>query len=442
MGRVILLEHPKLNPIFIDYDHVFDGLIKNILLDILYNNNENQVVYKNGLRYIARLQYEHIIQTSSSYHIDPKSAYLVTGAFGALGMRITQLLVERGAKHLVLLSRSGATTEHAKSVLESFKNNGVNIKVLKLDISQNKIDQLNISVPLKGVIHTAGVLDDRLLSNHTESSFQKVLAPKIQGTWNLHNLTKNQDLDFFVCFSSMTSVIGAIGQGNYAAANYFMDIFCHYRRSKNLPAISISWGPWDGAGMGAKKELLEHWSNMGMRTINIDEGVLIFEKLLGTNYAHIGVMPTNWNKYPDQNNFFEVLKAIKKKDKQSGVLLELRKANVANRRKILVEYVESEICQVLGYELGKQSFEEDQGFFELGMNSLTAIEFKNKLQDTLDCQLSSTLTFDYPTIAKLVNYLDSEVISSEDKQQDTPVEIIEEDDDEYIFKKLSEQLDL
>jgi acyl carrier protein len=153
-------------------------------------------------------------------------------------------------------------------------------------------------------------------------------------------------------------------------------------------------------------------------------------------------MPTNWNKYPDQNNFFEVLKAIKKKDKQSGVLLELRKANVANRRKILVEYVESEICQVLGYELGKQSFEEDQGFFELGMNSLTAIEFKNKLQDTLDCQLSSTLTFDYPTIAKLVNYLDSEVISSEDKQQDTPVEIIEEDDDEYIFKKLSEQLDL
>jgi acyl transferase domain-containing protein/acyl carrier protein len=440
MGRVILLEHPNLKPIFIDYDYVFDGLSKNVLLDILYEDNENQVLYKKRLRYNARLQYEHIIQNSNSYRIDPNAAYLITGAFGALGLRISQLLVDRGARHLILVSRRGAATEHAKDVVKAFKKLGVEVNELKLDISQqDTIDQLK--VPLRGVIHTAGVLDDKLLSNQTKSSFNKVLAPKVQGSWNLHQLTKDQNLDFFVCFSSMTSVIGAMGQGNYAAANYFMDVLCHYRRSKNLPAISISWGPWAGAGMGAKKDLIKHWANMGMGTIDLDEGVMIFEKLLHTDYSHIGVMPTDWSKYPDKNSFLEILKEPKKQENESEILLELRKADLVQRRKILVQYVEAEICEILGYELGKQSFEEDQGFFELGMNSLSAIEFKNKLQDRLDCQLSSTLTFDYPTIAKLVNYLDLEIVSieTEDDQEDITIETIQ-DNDEDIIKKLSEQL--
>jgi acyl carrier protein len=195
--------------------------------------------------------------------------------------------------------------------------------------------------------------------------------------------------------------------------------------------------------MGAKKEVVEQWSNMGMGTIDLNEGVLIFERLLKTNYSHIGVMPTDWNKYPDKNSFFEKLKKSEKKEDQPDVdlLLELQKADSVQRRKMLVRYVESGICGILGYEEGKQSFEEDQGFFELGMNSLTAIEFKNKLQDTLNCQLSSTLTFDYPTIKKLVNYLDSEIVSTEDEQQDVPVETEQEDDDD-IVKKLSEQLGL
>ena len=127
-----------------------------------------------------------------------------------------------------------------------------------------------------------------------------------------------------------------------------------------------------------QKELLEHWAKIGMGTINLDEGVLIFEKLLKEDSPHIGVMPTDWSKYPDQNSFFEALKELENKNEQkeqSEVLLELKQADPAQRRKMLVKYVESEICTILGYEKGKQSFEEDQGFFELGMNSLTAIEF-------------------------------------------------------------------
>jgi acyl carrier protein len=329
-------------------------------------------------------------------------------------------------------------------MLKLFKSQGVNVKEIKHDISKNEITLLDNKAPLKGVIHTAGVLDDRLLSNQTESSFQKVLSPKIQGAWNLHQLTKNEKLDFFVCFSSMTSVIGAMGQSNYAAANYFMDTFCRYRKLNDLPAISINWGPWSGAGMGAKQELIDHWSNMGMGTIDLDEGVLIFEKLLNTNYSNIGVMPTDWSKYPDQNKFFERLKDVKIEEDQSNVLLELRRADPARRKKMLIDYIESEICTILGYQKGSQSFEEDQGFFELGMNSLTAIEFKNRLQDTLACQLSSTLTFDYPTIAKLVYYLDSEIVTPEEDEDDTSmtIEAEQEEDDDDIINKLSKQLGL
>lgn len=441
MGRVILLEHPRLNPIFIDYEHDFNGLNRNILSDILFENQENQISYKNGLRHISRLKYAPIKQSDSSYNIDSTAAYLITGAFGALGLSISELLVERGAKHLILLSRSGATTEHAKSMLASFKSKGVKVDELKHDISKDQINLPN-DISLKGVIHTAGVLDDRLLSNQTDSSFQKVLSPKVQGTWNLHQMTKNKNLDFFVCFSSMTSVIGAMGQSNYAAANYFMDTFCRYRKLNHLPAISINWGPWSGAGMGAKKELIDHWFNMGMSTIDLDEGVLIFERLLNTNYSEIGVMPTDWNKYPDQNNFFEALKKIKEKEERSNVLTKLREADPARRRKMIIEYVESEVCGILGYQEGNQYFEEDQGFFELGMNSLTAIEFKSKLQDAFECQLSSTLTFDYPTIAKLVDYLDSEIVSV--KEEDSSVEEAEQEDDsdDDIVSKLSKQLGL
>jgi acyl transferase domain-containing protein/acyl carrier protein len=445
MGRVLLLERPKLNPIFIDYDDIVDGLDKNIVSDIINEDKENQIVYKNGIRHILRLQYEHVVQTNTFYHVDPNAMYLITGAFGALGLRISQLLVERGAKNLILISRSGATTDYAKSIVKDFKEKGIRLQELQLDLSKdNQEINLQLGMPLKGVIHTAGVLDDHLLSNHTGTTFEKVMSPKIQGTWNLHQWTKNEKLDFFVCFSSMTSVIGAMGQANYAAANYFMDVFCRYRRSQNLPAISISWGPWSGSGMGAKQDLLDHWSKMGMGTIDLDEGALIFEKLLDSHYAHIGVMPTDWSKYPDQNSFFSVLKELKNIEKTSStILLELQDANKTQRRKMLVKLVEGEVCRILGYEVGKQSFEEDQGFFELGMNSLTAIEFKNNLEDMLDCQLSSTLTFDYPTIAKLVNYLDLDIISRNNEQESMAVDVetVEESDDDIVMK-LSQQLGL
>jgi len=232
----------------------------------------------------------------------------------------------------------------------------------------------------------------------------------------LHRLTENTPLDFFVCFSSMTSVIGAMGQVNYAAANSFMDVLCLYLRSKGIPAISISWGPWAEVGMGANEDLERIWSSMGITSIGLEEGMNVFERLLEVGSTHLGVMPTDWSKYQTENNFFNVLKQGKKQKQQNtspNLLLDLKNVDQVRRKKMLVRYIESEVCKILGYEEGK-SFEENQGFFELGMNSLTAVEFKNNLQSTLNCNLSSTITFDYPTIAKLSNYLDLEVVQDGD----------------------------
>lgn len=422
MGRVIVLESPEFKPLFVDYDHITKSLESDILSDILFTDDENQIAYRDSQRHVLRLEYDHSTPRSASYRIESDSAYLITGGFGALGMQVAKRLVRSGARYLVLISRKGAASQKAKSFVKSLEDIGVTVQVCALDISKigtNHSDLsklIEINAPLRGIVHTAGVLDDKLLLQQTKESFTKVLAPKIQGTWNLHRLTENTPLDFFVCFSSMTSVIGAMGQVNYAAANSFMDVLCPYLRSKGIPAISISWGPWAEVGMGANEDLERIWSSMGITSIGLEEGMNVFERLLEVGSTHLGVMPTDWSKYQTENNFFNVLKQGKKQKQQNtspNLLLDLKNVDQVRRKKMLVRYIESEVCKILGYEEGK-SFEENQGFFELGMNSLTAVEFKNNLQSTLNCNLSSTITFDYPTIAKLSNYLDLEVVQDGD----------------------------
>ncbi len=464
MGRVLALESPDLKPLFIDYDHLSNDLEDAMISDIIFTHHENQLAYRNGQRYEARLQNDHSVPRVASCSIDPNYSYLVTGGFGSLGKQVAQRLVDRGARYLILVSRSGATTKEAKEFVQTLEDKGVTVQSLALDISKDDMNKddisrlITLSVPLRGVVHTAGVLEDKLVANQTEQSFLTVLAPKIQGTWNLHQLTKNIPLDFFVCFSSMTSVIGAIGQINYAAANAFMDTFCHYRTAMGLPALSISWGPWADAGMAANIELEKHWASIGMNSLELEEGMNIFERMLGLRSGHLGVMPMDWEKYPDQSHFFERLKHIKREkgahQVKSTLLQELRSVEPTQRKKMILKYIETQVCIILGYKEGR-SFEENQGFFELGMNSLTSVEFKNNLQESLSCKLSSTLTFDYPTITKLVNYLESEIIQThedhtEESQKsppDRPIketiqETVDENDPEGMLLKLSQQLGL
>ena len=180
-------------------------------------------------------------------------SYLITGGMGGLGLRVAHWLVEKGARHLILMGRQGATAAIALQIQE-LEQAGAIVTPLCADVSDESqmrtvLGDLAIAAPpLLGIIHAAGVLEDGVLQQQTWERFRRVMAPKVQGAWNLHVFTQNQSLDFFVLFSSSASILGAAGQANYGAANAFLDALATYRRSQGLPGLSINWGHFGGSG--------------------------------------------------------------------------------------------------------------------------------------------------------------------------------------------------
>ncbi|NJQ96784.1 MAG: SDR family NAD(P)-dependent oxidoreductase [Hydrococcus sp. CSU_1_8] len=227
----------------------------------------------NAFRYMA--QAKHIGKVvvslpeiaSQSFFIRKDGSYLITGGLGALGLQIGRWLVQQGAKHLILTGRNQPSQE-ARETIDQLEKIGTRVNVVQADVSNfDDVKRIIASsphlpvspspcLPLRGIIHAAGVLDDGVLLKQNWERFDRVLAPKVRGAWNLHLATQNLPLDFFVCFSSIASLLGSPGQGNYAAANAFMDALAHYRRGLGLPGLTINWGVWADVGMAA--QLSEH----------------------------------------------------------------------------------------------------------------------------------------------------------------------------------------
>ncbi len=269
----------------------------------------------------------------------------------------------------------------------------------------------------------SGVLDDGVLRQQSLERFWRVMAPKVQGAWNLHTLTLERclrraslreatptpTLDFFVCFSSISSLIGSAGQGNYAAANAFMDALAHYRQALGLPGLSINWGPWSQVGMAANLDSRNQnrIQTNGIGTIAPQQGLTMLEQLLNQSSAQVAVIPINWSEFLSKSSFrspfFANFTQTVKKLEQSDFRTRLERANVSDRQPLLIEHISSQVAKVLGRNLS--TLEIEQGFFELGMDSLTAVELRNRLQNSLKCSVPANLAFDYPTVIKLANYL-------------------------------------
>ncbi|MCH2244560.1 MAG: beta-ketoacyl reductase, partial [Crocosphaera sp.] len=279
----------------------------------------------------------------------------------------------------------------------------------------------------KGIIHAAGVLDDGVLKQLTWERFNKVMSPKVQGAWNLHNLTKDKPLDFFVLFSSAASLLGSPGQANHVTANTFLDTLAHYRRSQGLPALSINWGLWSDIGAAAKRQV----KRQGVGAIAPDEGITILEMLMKDSLAQVGVVPIKWDEFLqiEQNiPFFSNFKQQKatSTNSSSNFLQQLEDIPPEEKENYLREHIRAEISQVLGFNPSDVDME--IGFFDLGMDSLTAMEFKNRLQNTFACTFPSTIAFDYPTGDALVSYIAIEVLQLTEET----IEPLEEDDTENL----------
>lgn len=417
LGRVIALEYPNLWGGLIDLPiQVAAGMAEPLIAEVADNGAEDQIAFgADGLRYVARLERAHYA-ASTPFEWRADGSYLITGGLRGLGLWLAQWLVEQGAKNLVLTGRSGANAE-AQETLNKLEQMGAKITVARADVSQ--YDELvgviaSIQPPLIGVIHAAGITDDAPILSQNADHFANVMAAKVGGTWNLHQLTKDLALDCFITFSSFASVFGSAGQANYAAANAFMDGLMWARQAEGLPGLSINWGAWAEIGMAA--EMSAYFSRMGLQMMNPTQATAALTYLLRAGAVQTVVASLDWAVLPAQyagtrgRPFVESLtlqvEAAEAPKVDFAALLAETPAE--NRYDLVLAAVRDEAAWVLGFTPA-EALDLRRGFFKMGMDSLMSVQLRNRLENRLGNFLPPTVALEYPTVEALTGYIANEV---------------------------------
>ncbi len=340
------------------------------------------------------------------------ATFLITGGLGGLGLEVAKWLVARGARHLVLLGR-GAPSEAAHQTIAALAAEGAEVTVEGADVARSaELARVLSSIartghPLRGVVHAAGVLDDGVIIEQTPERLGKVLAPKVHGAWNLHQLTRQQDLDFFVMFSSAASVFGAPAQAGYAAGNAFLDSLAHHRRRRGLVALSINWGAWAEVGLAAARANRgPRLATQGMRSLTPAEGIAALDHLQGTDAVQATVVPIQARHFRQANRrsaespFFAYFRETAASGGESGTAVkELAAAAPAQRRRLLEALLKREVAQVL--RIAPARIDAATAFGDFGFDSLLAIELRNRLETSLGIALPTSLLWSHRTIEAL-----------------------------------------
>ncbi|MGF1512617.1 MAG: aminotransferase class I/II-fold pyridoxal phosphate-dependent enzyme [Elainellaceae cyanobacterium] len=347
------------------------------------------------------------------------ATYLVTGGLGALGLRLAQWLAEQGAQHLILLGRRSPSGE-AQQTIQQLEGQGVSVQACSVDVADLRALETTLTLipsaaPLKGVFHLAGTLDDGLLANQSWQRMETVMAPKVAGAWNLHQLTQPLDLDYFVCFSSMAAVVGSPGQGSYAAANAFLDAIAHHRAGLGFPGLSLDWGPWAEVGMAARLDGQQQrrLAAQGLTTIPVEVGLSLLEDAMRRSTPQLSILPVDRsvpsNPLSGPSSLLKGLKPAQPKQATPNEFLQ-QLGESSDRSALLTAHLQTQLARVMGFSSPEQ-IDPDERFGELGMDSLMAVEFSNRLQKSLGRPIPQTEAFDYPTVnalaARLATILES-----------------------------------
>ncbi|MBF0465561.1 MAG: SDR family NAD(P)-dependent oxidoreductase [Nitrospirae bacterium] len=461
MPHVIDLEAPALRAKFIDLDPVIkNNEISALFYHITDDTAESQVSFRDGVRYAARILNTKAV--NGTLQLDGNSTYIITGGLGALGLELSAWLAKKGARHIALTGRHEAGSE-AKNKISQLETQGVSVNVISADVSvtedvERLFSTISETMPqVKGIIHAAGVLDDSVILNLNAEKFRNVMKPKVYGTWNLHRKTSDMNLDFFVCFSSLAAMTGSKGQGNYAAANAFMDALMRYRRTLGLPGLSVNWGAWGDTGMASNLSDTEKMRlrQTGVGTISTEDGLKLLEDLITEGATNAGVFPVDWSKYGAEvysgkmPPFFDFVK-VSDITKSSADIVDFSADNfnkVSQDEQIqrITDYIRERVSAVLGMKQ-PQDIGLRVRLFDAGIDSLMAIELKNRLESGFKLSLPATLVFDYPTVEALTEYIcrelgileqteaaDSE--SSKDIELDSLLDDIDTMSDEELMKR-------
>ena len=352
-------------------------------------------------------------------------SYLVTGGLGGIGLAVAEWLTDLGAGTIVLNGRR-PPDEDAREAIRALEERGATIRVELADVSDAAaVDEMLTRMdgelpPLAGVIHSVGVLSDGALTNQSWDRFETVLWPKVLGAWQLHRATADRDLDLFILFSSRVGVMGNPGQANHASANAFLDQLAGHRRALGLPGQAIAWGAWSDIGEAAEqKDRIERQrSALGGRWFTPQQGIRALDRLVRQDVTASVVMAMDWSVFEeaveDRPPFLEDLLSPVAEDgddaavSSDDLLSQLASANAGQREDLLVTFLQQELQAVLRLPSTPAP---NVGFFDLGMDSLMAVELRNRLNRALAgaCTVSNTVVFDYPDIEVLARHLDGEL---------------------------------
>ncbi|GGQ42392.1 hypothetical protein GCM10010279_60380 [Streptomyces mutabilis] len=351
---------------------------------------------------------------------------LVTGGTGGLGSRLALHLAGQGVTRMVLASRRGPAADGATELREELAALGVQVRVVACDIADGDATrELVASIPdLTTVVHTAGVLDDGVVGSLTPQRLATVLRAKADAAWNLHEATKDRRLAHFVTFSSVMGVIGGAGQANYAAANAFLDALAAHRRSAGLPAVSLAWGAWaPGTGMTATLSDVDlaRMARDGMAPLTTEQGMALFDAALAVDAPALVPMRLELSKLRTRSDVPAVLRGLAGTGRRTAAstaaaevaTLASRLAGAApdERLRLVLGAVRTEAAAVLGHG-SPAAIEQSREFRQLGFDSLTGVELRNRLNTVTGRRLPSTLLFDYPTPSALAEYLRDELAPS------------------------------
>jgi NAD(P)-dependent dehydrogenase (short-subunit alcohol dehydrogenase family)/acyl carrier protein len=337
------------------------------------------------------------------FAVKPDAVYLLTGGMGGFGRVLADWLVECGARHLVLASRRGASAPEAAAFVEGLRNKGAEVRVIPADmgspadVQRVLRDASSGPIPLKGIFHLAMVVDDAPLSELTTERLRAVIAPKAQGAWHLHQSTKGMDLDCFVLFSSFSGIFGHQSQGNYAAANTFLDSLAHHRCALGLPALSVDWGVLGGEGYFTRNPRLgEFLARQGVGALTPAEVTTLLESFLLSHATQVAAIRMDWPKWrqsgrsSQENPFMERIFSAGVDMQESTRGFSDWKARIATaapeeRDGVIAQAVREVVGSVL--RVKPDSLRDDQALTDLGLDSLMGVEIETMIEASIGVML-------------------------------------------------------
>ncbi len=440
MGKALAVERPELWGGLIDLDPEphspgAPGSPVQALLDEISNGSEeDQVAFRKGIRHVARLR-PGGGGSDSELQLRADGLYLVTGGLGALGMRTVRWLVDRGARSMILVGRSGGSTESRAAVGE-LEADGVEVEVVRADVAHAEgVERVAAAVersglPLRGIIHAAGVTDVKPVERLTPEELMATLAPKVAGTWNLHLMATGAPLEFFICFSSIASVWGSKGQVSYAGANHFLDAFAHFRHTQGLPALSINWGPLGQGGM-ATDEIQRTLRSMGVLPLSPDATIDHLGTLL-TLPPQVVIAQIEWERFlnlMESRGHRPFLSGVDGAGRSKlhrggeggpGLREDLLGIQPSRREPLLTAHLLRTVARLLEEE-EDTGMDPEATFHALGLDSFLTVELRHRLEKDLGVDLPATVTYEYPTARKLAAHLLPLVLDgSSDPERDAP----------------------